>query len=144
VRKRKNKRKSAPKIRKKEIREEVFAREYVIDQNGKRAAIAAGYSESTAEAQASRLLRKSKVKGLLAKLIKEKFTQLDISAERILQELARLAFLDPRSLFNSDGSLKGIHEMAEDTARAIAGLDHEKLLEHANYFVAFFTIRNRQ
>lgn len=116
---------------KKETREQLFAREYIrLELNGRAAAIAAGYSESTAEAQASRLLTKSKVKALVAKLTEKKFTKLDISAERILSELARLAFLDPRKLFDPEGALIPICELDEDTARAIAGLDHEKLFEH--------------
>lgn len=111
-------------------REELFAREYVKDLNGQRAATAAGYSERTAAVTASQLLSKPKVKKLVADLTKEKFSKLDISAERILQELARLAFLDPRKLFNESGGLRPIHELDEDTARAIAGLDHDQLFEH--------------
>jgi len=61
-------------------REEDFAREYLLDLNGKRVAIAAGYSESTSEAQVSRLLRKSKIKALLVKLTEKKFEKLGISA----------------------------------------------------------------
>ena len=73
-------------------REELFAREYLVDLNGKRAAIAAGYSESTAEAQASRLLRKSKVKELIAELAKAKCDKLEIKADDVLAELKKLGF----------------------------------------------------
>jgi phage terminase small subunit len=111
-------------------REEIFAREYVIDLNGKRAVIAAGYSESGAEVQASRMLRKPKVKALIAKLTEKKLEKLNVSAERILQELARIAFLDPANLFDEAGQLKPIGEVDEDTRRAIAGLDHQQLFEH--------------
>ena len=38
-----------------------FAQEYIIDSNGKQAAIRAGYSPKTAEVQASQLLSKLKV-----------------------------------------------------------------------------------
>lgn len=55
---------------------------------------------------------------------------MDISAERILQELARLAFIDPAKLFDEAGEIKPIHEMDEDSRRAIVGLAHEKLFEH--------------
>jgi phage terminase small subunit len=44
-----------------EMRHEVFAQEYVIDFNGRRAAIAAGYSEARAEASASELLKVPRV-----------------------------------------------------------------------------------
>jgi phage terminase small subunit len=111
-------------------REEIFAREYLIDLNGTRAAIAAGYSEKSAETAGRRLYGNVRVKALIAKLTKEKFARLDISGERILQELAYVAFLDPRKLFTPGGELRPITELDEDTARAIAGLDHEKLFEH--------------
>ncbi len=76
------------------------------------------------------MLGNVRVKALIAKLTTQKFEKLDISAERILQELARLAFLDPRKLFTPEGELRPITELDEDTARAIAAFDHEKLFEH--------------
>ena len=109
---------------------EKFAREYLIDRNGQEAAKRAGYSEKSAHVTASRLLKNAKVKALIADLTEKKFSKLDISAERILQELARLAFVDIRNLFDAGGSLKPVTELDEDTARAIAGIDHEKLFEH--------------
>jgi phage terminase small subunit len=111
-------------------REETFAREYLIDLNGTRAAIAAGYSRKGADVRAAELLGNSRVQALIETLTKDKFGKLDISAERILQELARLAFVDPANLFDEAGSLKPIHQMDEDSRRAIGALDHEKLFEH--------------
>lgn len=109
---------------------EKFAHEYIIDLNGQEAAKRAGYSEKSAHVTASRLLKNAKVQALIAQLTEKKFVKLDISAERILQELARLAFVDIRNLFDADGGLKPVAELDEDTARAIAGIDHEKLFEH--------------
>lgn len=122
---------ASPKLpNKRRQREETFAREYVLDLNGARAAIAAGYSTKGADVRAAELLRNRRVQELIASLTKAKFGKLDISAERILQELARLAFIDPANLFDEAGSLKPIHRMDEDSRRAIAALDHEKLFEH--------------
>lgn len=50
----------------------IFAREYLVDLNGKRAAIAAGYSKRSAEVTASRLLRKSRVQKIIRKLMKRR------------------------------------------------------------------------
>lgn len=47
----------------------------------------------------------------------------EVSVERIIQERARLAFFDPRKLFNDDGTPKRICDLDEDTAAAISGLD---------------------
>lgn len=51
----------------------------------------------------------------------------DISPKRILEELARLAFLDPRKLFDEQGNLIPIHKLDEESAAAIAGLDHDEI-----------------
>lgn len=49
-------------------KQEAFAREYVIDRNGKQAAIRSGYSPATAEQQASRLLSNVKVRAFINRL----------------------------------------------------------------------------
>ncbi len=51
----------------------------------------------------------------------------DISPKRILEELACIAFLDPRKLFDADGNLIPIDKLDEDTARALNGIDHDEI-----------------
>jgi phage terminase small subunit len=55
---------------KRAMREELFARAYIIDLNGTKAAIAAGYKKSTARYQASRMLTKSNILARIAELTK--------------------------------------------------------------------------
>src|SRR5271157_5246902 len=86
------------------VRQTLFIAEYLIDLNGTRAAIAAGYSRKTANEQASRLLANVKVASEIAERLEKRITKLEITADAVLQELAKLAFFDPRKLFNSDGS----------------------------------------
>jgi phage terminase small subunit len=69
------------------------------------------------------MLRKVKVQALLKQRIEERQQRLDLSADRVLQEIAKIAFFDPRKLFNQDGSLKNINELDADTAAAIAGFE---------------------
>lgn len=59
----------------------------------------------------------------------ERGERLEITADRVLQELAKLAFFDPRKLFNSDGSPKNIHELDGNTAAAVAGLEVNEMFE---------------
>ena len=68
---------------------EKFAREYVIDQNGTRAAIAAGYSEATASSKGSQLLKIVKVRKFIDKLNSERASKLNLKAEHITEELRR-------------------------------------------------------
>jgi len=71
-----------------------FCAEYIIDLNGKQAAIRAKYSLKTAEVQASRLLSNDKVKAYLQTLMDKRAERLDITADRVLEEIAHIAFDD--------------------------------------------------
>lgn len=100
-----------------------FVAEYMKDSNGKQSAIRAGYSAKTAEVTASKLLRHGKVRAELDRRMQRMANRLEISAERVLQERARLAFFDVRKLLDSTGRPKAMHDLDDDTAAAIAGLD---------------------
>jgi phage terminase small subunit len=106
-----------------------FVAEYLIDLNAAAAAVRAGYSARTAKEQASRLLTNVNVAAAIDEGLKERFKHLEIKADRVLQEIARLAFFDPRELFHPDGRLKEIHEMDEDTVKAIASFESTELPE---------------
>lgn len=111
-------------------KEQVFVREFLVDGNATRAATTAGYSRATASVTGSKLLRKAKVATELANLRGKLLTKLEISAEKVLQGLAELAFFDPRKMFNADGSMKPITEMDDATVHALTGMDVEKLFKH--------------
>jgi phage terminase small subunit len=100
-----------------------FVDEYLVDLNATQAAIRAGYSARNADKIGPRLVGKSRVAAAI-KVGQEKLQRrLEITQERVLQEMARLAFFDVRKLFNENGSLKKPHELDSDTAAAIASLD---------------------
>ena len=69
-----------------------FCDEYLIDLNATQAAIRAGYSPKTAEQTASRLLRNVKVQEYIAKRQKELSRSTEITQERVIKELALIAF----------------------------------------------------
>lgn len=110
-------------VRKLNARQSAFVREYLVDLNATQAAIRAGYSENTAAAQASRLLRNVNVKSAIAKAKRERANKVEITAERVLKEAARLALYDVRKLYRDDGSLVPITELDDDIAAAIVGID---------------------
>lgn len=104
-------------------RQKTFVREYLIDLNATRAAIAAGYSEGTAGQIGSRLLKNVNIQTQVSRAVETRLERLGITADRVLRELARVAFYDPRKFFNADGTVRNINELDEDTAAAIAGLE---------------------
>lgn len=75
-----------------------FCSEYLVDLNATQAAIRAGYSPKTAHSQGERLLRNAEVKQAIqaAQLARQQRTE--ITQDRIVAELAKVAFGDPRDL----------------------------------------------
>lgn len=103
-----------------------FAEEYLIDGNATQAALRAGYSERSAYSQGQRLLKKDEVQECIRKGQERIQRRLEVTQERIVKELARLAFCDPRDFFTEHGALKPIHELSDDAAAVIAGMDVSK------------------
>jgi len=112
------------------LKEQIFVREFLATGNATKAAVVAGYSAATASVTGSKLLRKAKVSAELAKLREKLFSKLEISAEKVLQGIAELAFFDIRKFFTPGGNLVPIHELDDQTARALKGCDVEKLFKH--------------
>lgn len=100
-----------------------FVDEYLVDLNGTRAAIRAGYSARTAASIANENLRKPEIAAAIDAARAEMQVRTEVTADRVIQELAKIAFLDVRKLFNADGSLKAVHELDDDTAAALVSLD---------------------
>jgi phage terminase small subunit len=73
-----------------------FVEEYVIDLNGKQAAIRAGYSRPGAQQCGSRLLSMPKVKAAVAEAMAARSARTRVTADRVVQEYARMAFADIR------------------------------------------------
>lgn len=71
-----------------------FCEEYIIDDVGSRAAIRSGYSEATAAQQACNLLRRLDVKEYIKELRDARTERLEISADKVLEQIRRLAFSD--------------------------------------------------
>lgn len=69
-----------------------FVEEYLRDLNGTQAAIRAGYSARTANEQAARLLANASVAQAVAEAKAERSARLGLTADRVLEEVAALAF----------------------------------------------------
>jgi len=100
-----------------------FVEEYLVDLNATQAAIRAGYKAKNADVVGPELVGKTWVAAAIKARQEKLQKKLDITQERVLLEMARLAFFDVRKLFNPDGSMKKPHELDSDTAAAVASLD---------------------
>lgn len=64
-----------------------FCREYLLDFNGTQAAMRAGYSERTAQEQASRLLSKDMVRSEIARLQEQAAAVANVTLDSLLREV---------------------------------------------------------
>lgn len=71
-----------------------FVEEYLIDLNATQAAIRAGYSPKTAKEIGSENLTKPNIKSEIDKAMAERSKRTGINADRILQELGKLGFVN--------------------------------------------------
>ena len=71
-------------------RQERFCREFLVDMNGTKASVRAGYGERSAHVTASRLLTNTKVAARVAELQAETAKRLEVTADTVMADLARL------------------------------------------------------
>lgn len=69
-----------------------FCEEYLVDLNATQAALRTGYSQKTAASIASENLQKPEILGYIAKLRAEQSERTGITADKVLEELSKVAF----------------------------------------------------
>lgn len=102
-----------------------FCEEYIVDLNATQAAIRAGYSEKTARFTAAENLTKPNIQTYISELQKQQSKRTEITADRVLEELAAIAFSD-RSKFsyvtNNGVRFTPTEELTDGEKRSIAGI----------------------
>ena len=98
-----------------------FCEEYMIDLNATQAAIRAGYSVKTAQEQGARLLSNVMVSREIERLQAVQSRRTGITADRVIRELAKIAFVDPDRVINADdGTIKA--DATDEDKAAIQGV----------------------
>lgn len=100
-----------------------FVAEYLVDLNATEAAKRAGYSEKTAYSIGFENLRKPEIQEEIQARREDQAKRTSVTADRVIQEYARVAFFDPRKLFMGNGSPREICSLDDDTAAALVGMD---------------------
>ncbi len=103
-----------------------FIEEYLVDLNATQAAIRAGYSPSTAKEQGCQNLSKLNVKNAIDQALAEMSRRTGINQDRVLLELAKIAFLNPVDVIDMDAAtLKG--DANRDDTAAIASVKVKRI-----------------
>jgi phage terminase small subunit len=87
-------------------RKQRFVEEYLVDLNATKAAERAGYSARTAKAQGSRLLTNVDVSAAIEVAQSKRSERTEITADRVLREIALVAFSDIGEVIRVDADGK--------------------------------------
>ncbi len=92
--------------RKLTAKQQRFVDEYLIDLNATQAAIRAGYSVNTANEQGSQNLAKLSIQQAIAEQMAERSKRTGVNQDRVVLELAKIAFVKMTDIVTSEGKIK--------------------------------------
>lgn len=112
-----------------EMRER-FVLEYLIDQNGTQAAIRAGASPHSAHATASRWLKRGDIRARIEahreSVLQPLRDRYEITNDRLLRELALLAFSNPADFISVDSEGQAVIDLSDATRDQFAAISSVK------------------
>ena len=106
------------------LKYDTFVSEYLTSGDAPAAAKIAGFvgkNDQSQKAIGGALLRNVYVATLIHERARSLMAKHRITAERVWEEIAHTAFLDPGEAYNEDGSPKKVPDMPEHVRRAIVG-----------------------
>lgn len=113
-------------------RRQRFVDEYLVDLNATQAAIRAGYSKRSAAEAGYELLRNAQVAAAIAERAKESLAKVDVTINRVLDELALVGFSDIGDVLDFNGnepSLRAACDIPPRARRAIASVKVRRYVE---------------
>ena len=93
-----------------------FVEEYLIDLNATKAAIRAGYSPRTAKQIGQENLTKPDLQAAIDRAMAERSRRTGINQDRVIQELAKIALVNPADVIDMDTATVKPDASRDDTA----------------------------
>ncbi|MFR1708941.1 MAG: terminase small subunit [Clostridium sp.] len=97
-------------------KQKTFCDEYLIDLNATQAAIRAGYSSDSAKEIGCENLTKPNICAYIDKEIANRSKRTGINQDRVIRELARIAFVNANDVINMDEATLKVDASEDDTA----------------------------
>ena len=119
----------AAKPKKLTARQQLFVAEYLVDLDGAAAMRRIGCKAKKPEEQASRFMAMPHVLAAIQAKMVKRIERTDVTADRVVLELARIAFVDPRRVMNwKGGSVRLVDsaQLSDDDAAAIAEVGEQQ------------------
>lgn len=111
-------------------RKKAFIESYIANGgNATAAAVMAGFSVKTARQQGARLLSNVAIKAEISKRAQTVANKYELTTELAARSIVQELRFDPANLYDSEGNLKPITELDEDTRMALSSIEFE---QHGN------------
>ena len=112
-------------------KQKTFVQEYLVDLNATQAAIRAGYSKKNADKIGPELLGKTRVSQAIQSAMAEREKRTQISQDRVIRELAAIAFTDRGAFAQVTNGGCRVHltdteSLTEEQRAALAGVEETK------------------
>jgi phage terminase small subunit len=104
-----------------------FIEAYILEPNATKAALAAGYAPANAGAMGHENLNKPEIEAALAAARAAACVRNNVTVDRVLEGLARIAFADIRDVFGENGALLPVDQWSDDVAHTISSLEVTEL-----------------
>lgn len=106
-------------------KEREFVDQYLIDLDGTKAAIRAGYSSKSAQSAACQLLQRPRIKSEIGKLLREQHEDHVLTRTDILEQLAYIVTRDIREFVDDRGIALPIHCLGDRAAQSVDAFEQE-------------------
>lgn len=107
-----------------------FCEEYLVDLNATQAAIRAGYSSKGINKRTTRMMANDGIQQYISELMQEQSKRTEITADKVLQELAAIAFSDRTELAqvgkHGEVNFTPTEQLPNEIKKIIAGIENGK------------------
>lgn len=103
--------------------QKLFVLEYLVDMDATKAYQRTGFRSKTPKADAHKLMQRPLVKQAVLEAINRRNGRIEVTQDMVVQEYAKLAFLDPRQFYDKDGNVLPITEIPAEIAAAISSIE---------------------
>ncbi|EPB6201564.1 terminase small subunit [Escherichia coli] len=104
-------------------KQELFAREFIVDLNATQAAIRAGYSEKSSRNQGARMMANDDILDRIAELKAERNEQVGVDAAYVLRRLTEIDQMDVLDILLANGEIKPIKDWPKVWRTTLSGMD---------------------
>ncbi len=108
-------------------KQELFCKEYIIDLNATRAAIASGYSKKTANRIGPENLSKLVIQEYIKELNKKREQRTEITGDMVIKELAKTAFMQEADFYDDDGAVKKLSELTDEQKAGLSSYGYKSI-----------------